>query len=61
MNELSVLPMKKGFEFTMEELLELQKEDMQMSDEELDHVAGGIVGAIVVQELTVIGLGVVVN
>ena len=52
---------EKGFEFSMEELQELQKEDLQMSDEELDHVAGGIVGAIVVEELTVIGLGVVVN
>ncbi len=52
---------QKGFDFTMDDLKEIQSGDMQLSDEELESVAGGIVGAVLVQHLTVVGVVAVTN
>jgi len=43
------------------DLKKAQSGDMELSDEELGSVAGGIVGAVVVQTITVVGLLVVTN
>lgn len=52
---------QRGFNFTVNDLQKAQSGDVELSEEELGAVAGGIVGAIVVQTVTVIGLGVVTN
>lgn len=52
---------QKGFDFTVDDLKKAQDGDIELCDEELESVAGGIVGAIVAQTITVVGLAIVCN
>ncbi|MBK5246615.1 MAG: Nif11-like leader peptide family RiPP precursor [Peptostreptococcaceae bacterium] len=47
---------KNGFEFTKEDIKEIQSRDMELSEDDLDTVSGGIVGVAIVQGVTAIGI-----